>query len=198
MTAKQLAALLNGREYGDEITRAEEEAAKDAGLVVMFGASDDLVEVCGALSGEYGAWNGATLYINSEGIVDTDDRSHCDDCKLYKRELAQSQTIKAKWCAPDAVATWTYDTDIPHETFDIHESDEFYCRGIVFALADVGTRSNEPDAILPLTVGHNDVINGCFCCSRIDDYEVFCRGHKMERPDYCPYCGKRIDWEDKE
>jgi hypothetical protein len=40
MTAKELAALLNGRKYLEEITAAEERQAKESGLLVVFGASD--------------------------------------------------------------------------------------------------------------------------------------------------------------
>ncbi len=57
MNAKQLAAQLNGREYGSEITKEEEAAAKKAGLVVVYGASDDLVELRGAIEEEVGAYD---------------------------------------------------------------------------------------------------------------------------------------------
>jgi hypothetical protein len=33
--------------------------------------------------------------------------------------------------------SWSYETDIPHATFDVLEDGEVYCRGIVFALADL-------------------------------------------------------------
>ena len=45
MTKEELAAMLNGREYGKEITKAEEEKAKANGLVVIYGYSDDNVEL---------------------------------------------------------------------------------------------------------------------------------------------------------
>ena len=36
-----------------------------------------------------------------------------------------------------SVPAWTYMTDIPHATFDVMDDGELYCRGIVFALADL-------------------------------------------------------------
>ena len=33
--------------------------------------------------------------------------------------------------------SWIYQTDIPHATFEIVEDGAPYCRGIIFALADV-------------------------------------------------------------
>ena len=54
MTAKELAEMLTGREYGMEITRGEAQRAADAGLVVVYGYSDDNVEFAGAIDGEVG------------------------------------------------------------------------------------------------------------------------------------------------
>ena len=44
---KEFANRLNGREYGQELTPAEAQRAKEAGIVVVFGASDDLMEFRG-------------------------------------------------------------------------------------------------------------------------------------------------------
>lgn len=45
---KKWAEKLDGRKYGNELTRDEEKKLKDLGLVVVFGASDDLCEFRGA------------------------------------------------------------------------------------------------------------------------------------------------------
>ena len=47
MTKEQLAELLNGNEYRDEMTKEQEQAAKQNNLLVLFGASDDLLEMRG-------------------------------------------------------------------------------------------------------------------------------------------------------
>lgn len=49
MTAKELAALLNGREYRNEITKAEASDTKASGLVVVFGSGDVLMVFRGAI-----------------------------------------------------------------------------------------------------------------------------------------------------
>ena len=54
MTAKELAEILSGREVGEEIIWGEERDIKDAGLVVVYGYSDDNVELCGAINDEVG------------------------------------------------------------------------------------------------------------------------------------------------
>ena len=40
MTPKELAQILNGREYTNEITKEEEALAKAAGLLVVFALAD--------------------------------------------------------------------------------------------------------------------------------------------------------------
>ena len=33
--------------------------------------------------------------------------------------------------------SWTFETDIPHETFNIYENGELFCVGIVFRMEDL-------------------------------------------------------------
>jgi len=125
MTKEQLAEKLNGREYGEEITRDEAAQAKEHGLVVVYGTSDDLMEFYGAIHDEKDCWGGGTVYFDEEGQ---------DDCPYIAKAIEGYKTIEAKWCAPDS-PSWTYETDIPHATFDIMEDGEVYCRGIVFEIS---------------------------------------------------------------
>jgi hypothetical protein len=140
LTPETLAALLNGRAYRQEITKEEQQAAYRAGLVVVFGASDDLMESRGALEEEVGAWEGTTVRVTAAGLlprwdsVDHDDEAECES--YFRLKLQHSVEIKALWCK-DKTWTWTYETSIPHATFEIMDEDEHYCRGIVFRLADV-------------------------------------------------------------
>ena len=60
ITKEQLAAMLNGREYGQELTNDEGKLAKQSGLVVIFGASDDLMQIVGAECAEVGCYKGGT------------------------------------------------------------------------------------------------------------------------------------------
>lgn len=133
MNAQQLAERLNGREYTKETTPADELEAKAAGLVIVFGASDDLMEFRGAVYDEIGSWEGATAYFTNDGLL----LNECDneECPHYKRLKAAAATINAKWDTDGY--SWIYETVIPHATFDIVEGNDNYCRGIVFALSDV-------------------------------------------------------------
>lgn len=140
MNASEFAALLNGREYGSEITEAEEAQAKAAGLVVVFGYSDDNVELRGALDEEIGAYEGTNLRITSAGIMplwEGDDGISEEDAEAYfALKRLPFKTIECVWCPKGEGMSWAYRTEIPHATFDVMEDGETYCRGIVFALID--------------------------------------------------------------
>lgn len=112
MTKEQLAARLNDRQYDDEITREEEQLAKENGLVVIFGASDDLCEMCGAIDDEFDCYEGGDI-----------------ECEEYPGKL------RAVWC-PESGGSWGYETDLSHAKFNIYEDDMLYCVGIVVDLKE--------------------------------------------------------------
>ncbi|MBQ6517815.1 MAG: hypothetical protein IJI14_03790 [Anaerolineaceae bacterium] len=134
ITKEEFAAKINKRRYGEELTKAEEQEAKENGLIVVFGASDDLMEFRGAIDDEAGCYDGGEVTFDSKGTS--------DDGEYHKN------TIEAIWCGEDPenldkegrVITWTYRTEIPHVTFMIYdELDDLepYCRGIVFSVEDI-------------------------------------------------------------
>ena len=140
--AKAFAARLNGREYGDEMTDAEDDEARKSGLVVVFGASDDLVEFRGAIHEERGSYGGDFIRVCRFGLLeeweDHDDWAEADAEDFFRRKASGFSNVKTIFDSKDPDATWAYETDIPHATFDVMDAGELYCRGIVFALADVG------------------------------------------------------------
>jgi hypothetical protein len=138
MTSKDLAEMLDGIEYPVDVPEDVEKAAKHHGLVIIFGASDDLMEFRGAIDDEMGCYDGGVAHIDSEGLspdfdsVDKDDKDAMRE--WFKRE-GKGRIIEALWCK-EPNYSWTYKTDIPHATFEVVEDGEPYCRGIVFSLVD--------------------------------------------------------------
>lgn len=137
MTRDEAAAKLDGNEYGKEGSKELFATMKEAGLVAVFGASDDLMEFRGAINDEVGCYNGGTAYLTSTGLLANDCDS--DDCPHFARAKEKAPTIDAVW-ASDGYS-WTYKTAIPYTTFDIKEDGDNYCAGLVFSLADVATAS---------------------------------------------------------
>jgi len=135
MTPKELAALLDGNQYDNEITKEQEATAADNGLVVAFGYSDDNVVLCGAIDDEVGAFDGTTFHVTRDGVLWAPD-CNCDECKYFEVAKRAASEIKAIW-HNSGEATWTFETTIPHETFRIYEDGELFCIGIVFSLNDL-------------------------------------------------------------
>ena len=135
MTTKELTALLDGNRYGKEITKEQEALAKANGLVVVYGYSDDNVELVGAFDDEVGAFDGTTFYVTREGVLQEPDCGY-DGCKYFKAAKESAQEIKAIW-GNTGNPCWSFETNIPHETFRIYEDEELFCIGIVFSVDQI-------------------------------------------------------------
>lgn len=135
MNINELAQLLNGREYRKEITKEEELAARLAGLVVVFGASDDLLEFRGAIDEEVGAYEGAHVLLTKTGIP----VNECDDehCPYFGRILEECESkIESRWCPREGLS-WEIVSNIPSAKFTIMDDGEAYCEGLVFRMEDL-------------------------------------------------------------
>lgn len=131
MEIKEFLQMINEKQYGyPQFTKEELRIAKDNGFVIVCGASDDLMEFYGAITDEGDCFDGGAVWLNKDRVVDAPATTG-DRC------------IEALWCDGEAkdkngeIITWTYKTDIPHETFMVYEDNEPYCRGIVFSINDL-------------------------------------------------------------
>lgn len=135
MNIKDVADKLNNVQYGEEGKILTTEYCRELrrnGIVVVCGSSDDLIQFDGAISDEFGAYD---HYLNSKGLIRNE--CDCDDCPYFEKLMKKvNYYIKPQWCEVEDYA-WTYDTNIPHVTFDVMEGDEKYCRGMVFKLSDL-------------------------------------------------------------
>lgn len=140
-----IAQKLHGMEYPLCVPKAVAAEAKAAGIVIVYGASDDLMEFDGAIRDEIGANDGVVALVDSKGplpswdsVKDEGEEAAAD----YMARKPHVREIEAIWCPKDMPETsWAYKTDIPHATFDIMEDGEIYCRGIVFELADLAAKA---------------------------------------------------------
>jgi len=71
----ELAALLDGRSYRNEISLEECELAHASGLVVVIGSSDDLIILHGAIHDDVDAYDGGRIELTRSGVF----RSECHD-----------------------------------------------------------------------------------------------------------------------
>lgn len=138
---QEMADQLNGSEYGFTLSALQQQFAKERGLIVVYGASDDLIEFDGAFRDEGYVIDGGTVLVDAEGLLpaNSDDLDTDEEIARYHYRKGKAKTIEALWC--DEVNgggfDWAYRTDIPHATFEVMDGDEPYCRGIVLAMADL-------------------------------------------------------------
>jgi len=146
MTPQDLADMINGRQYGDEVTKEEQRLAKEHGLVVVFGYSDDNVEFRGSIHDETGAYDdkGKALKLTRAGKLleepDRDEREVLEKFGVLEQVLNGTDTasVRVWWCREENGPCWTFEADFPHATFDVKDDglDALFCRGLVFKLED--------------------------------------------------------------
>ena len=131
MTLREFANLMNHAERGEE--DQFEGLAKENNFVYCFGASDDLLEIRGAVNDEVSAWGAGEAYFTSRGLFDNQGCEHDEDgCQYFLAARAAAKKVVANWDTDGW--PWLLTSDIPHEEFVILEDGQPFCRGLVFAL----------------------------------------------------------------
>lgn len=218
MTVKELAARLDGREYREVPDAEDRRIANESGLVVIYGASDDLFEIDGALHAERGDFEGGVFYLARFGLVEMPVGMDCGDysCPAYQRlskELTIRQTAALKITAvwhDEGNPCWTYKLestrDIPHEMFRIMEDGEVYCEGVVLRLEDLP--EGTPDGTVSVDGVEYAPVRRALWRLYEGEYECTACGEKYYKeamdaigpnndapPPFCPHCGARMDAE---
>lgn len=137
LSKELLAQVLTGREYMSEMFKEEEQQAKAAGLLVIFGIGADMMVFRGFVHAEREA--PTIALIDAKGLLPFREDIEQDDeaLKDYFARAPQVRAVDALWAKEDGYS-WTFRTSIPHATFEIVEGDAPYCRGIVIDVADLG------------------------------------------------------------
>jgi hypothetical protein len=137
---------LDGIEYPCRIDKNLAQQAKDAGIVIVFGASDDLIEFRGAIHDEVGVSEVDVTIIDGKGVLPVDINGNITDpdavetiqgCKNLAERFTKSVAVTSYWCPADnSGASWAYSVPehIEWEPFNVMEDGELYCVGVVFKL----------------------------------------------------------------
>lgn len=121
-----LAKKIDGSQYYFDPSAIIQSQAKRDGIVIVFGVSDDLLELRGALHGEYDCFDGGMFYIEPAQKT------------VARVPISNSTALEAIWSDADTDPDWSYRIDVPHVSFNIFEEEHLYCRGILFYLEDCG------------------------------------------------------------
>lgn len=154
-TIEDLAKLLDGNEYRDELVNQKGidviGLCKQKGWIVVYGASDDLLEIDGALSDELGAWGGcvAKFYKKGEfypeyGEEDTYHKTSEDsffsidknEQNRIKNDNEKCLLIESVWDPNEIDASWQINCKgAPHVSFNVMEDEEVYCEALVIDIS---------------------------------------------------------------
>lgn len=128
MTVKEVAGKISGREYGRELLPEEEKELAKAGIVVVYGYSDDSVEFGGAVNCEIGCWEKIDIPIFDGKPFEPP----CIDevCPLLGKLLLCAKYIHAEFCDEG----WRFSADFPHEKVFFYEDGEIFGEGLVYSL----------------------------------------------------------------
>lgn len=124
-------------------------------LVIVYGYSDDLCELRGAVVEEHDCYDGGKITV-------------------------YGKPIKIIWHNDYSKYSWTYETDIPHACFDINEMNDTiysYCQAIVFSLEKLDNTDNIP-ILLPCPICEGNVR-----VSFVDEDEK--HAYSIIKCDYC-------------
>ena len=133
MNKEQVAEMLNGRQYHEEIPTELKDHVDFKKFVIIFGASDDIASIEGVVRDEYGCFDGGKFYFDAIGLVEIEEDFYEQGNSVNVDHLLE---VSSKWCESDTYS-WTYETEVPHASFDILEDDSKYCRGIVFDASEL-------------------------------------------------------------
>lgn len=132
---KEIAKRFDKIQYGDIDHTDLLGLLKPDNLVVVYGASDDLCELRGAIDEEYGAYEGTTLVWGGKKFISADDEDEEQDAEDMKAKGAFF--IRQIWC-PDDEKSWGFQTNIPNaEKFIVMEDNDMYGEGLIFSMDDL-------------------------------------------------------------
>lgn len=135
-TLKRYAQEINGRQYRQEIDSDLRRRLKEDEVVVLYGASDDLLEIDGVFQEEVGAYDGGLFEPVVFGNTDYYDFVASEEKQSFL-ENNNYPYIDMVWSPENSDFSWIIDTNIPHERFIIYEDDDTYCEGVLFYLEDL-------------------------------------------------------------
>lgn len=102
---------------------------------VFFNKDKSNIETINDLDGEVGCYESGTILLTKSGVLLTPDCGQ-DDCPYFEIAKRNAKKLVAKW-NDSGSPCWSFETDIPHETFEIFDDGELFCTGIVFSMEDL-------------------------------------------------------------
>lgn len=151
MTKEELAAKINGRTLSRLMSKQEQEEAREAGLVVVYGKNDDTVVFDGALWGQDINVLGGDYFIISKPAEFIPVQCNC--CKYDTQMYIKSDCVEPMSVGSSPIDhpnlffadgyptskyyLWAISTNLPSAMFKIERSGRMFGIGVVVSLEDI-------------------------------------------------------------
>ncbi|MEM9264528.1 MAG: hypothetical protein AAGA46_03295 [Cyanobacteria bacterium P01_F01_bin.13] len=146
MELKEFAQRISGQEY--PFSLQERGLAKVNRFLVLWGESDDLLELDGVTRDEAGAWEGISCYVGNEGVLPVygsgeisedyyESLTTIKQVKDLAKRFDNAVLVHAEWCPEGSNLSWRITADVPDEMkekFLILEDGEPMCEGLVIKM----------------------------------------------------------------
>lgn len=146
-TIAEVALLLDGQVDTRPADKEVCALLKSLGFVVVFGLSDDLIEIRGTSDTEIDGWQGQfregerqDLRFTADGLVDDHTPPYDEETGDYADlpatpAPAGAAIVDVRFCKDGL--TWVFETEVPHASFTTTLHGTPFCRGIVLDLANL-------------------------------------------------------------
>ena len=194
MTKEELAAMLDEMQFGTEISSEIKQIAMDNNLLIVYGAGDEWLSMCGMINRDY----------------------VCPS--RWKIEDELPSPILVNRFDTNVGVFWSFMTDLPCAEFKIYEDDNLYCVGIVIDLTGASPKPIDdmceicsiPKSESGKLIFKSTTISGSINDCKIDlsvnsegsvmfNFEQYQEEFGMYMtvgryyPRFCPNCGRRIN-----
>ena len=141
MNSYTLSQKINGRQLGEELTKEEDLAAAHAGLLVVYGYSDDNLEFRGIYYDEVYCYlrevnSSETFYF----VLDGETLEQVQQPDLTGQSTRYLE-VTATWCPQDVDTSWLITCNVKSCSFDVMEDIaapyDTFCKGIVVDVEDI-------------------------------------------------------------
>lgn len=126
---KHAHSVLNGIEYRNEPSKEIIQFLEENNLIVIQGQSDDILDMYGRLSEQFGANNG----------FDYENSRH-DGFNEEEFKILEKCQVKLHWC-PDETRSWKAEAskDIPQMEFEVLEEGRVFCTALILDISSIIT-----------------------------------------------------------
>lgn len=130
---QNLIKKLHNSKYPFRLTKQVIQYLGSLNLILVYGQSDDMISVSGAINDDEYISGNMSILLSKKGILKDNESLDTDNELLaWKEQKDNSKEIKILWDSNGYL--WEYETEIPHDEFDILDGEDKYCKAMIISM----------------------------------------------------------------